>query len=136
MSIYDRGLAQNLANFTPLSPLSLLRRAASIYPDKPAVIQQQRILSWGEVFNRCQRIASALSKRGIGKGDTVAILSANTPEMFEAHFAIPMAGSVLNAINMRLDAATVSFILQHGEAKLLLVDKAVSYTHLTLPTKA
>ena len=123
MSIYDRGLAQNLANFTPLSPLSLLRRAASIYPDKVAVIQQQRIFSWGEVFNRCQRIASALSKRGIGKGDTVAILSANTPEMFEAHFAIPMAGAVLNAINMRLDAATVSFILQHGEAKLLLVDK-------------
>ena len=123
MSIYDRGLAQNLANFTPLSPLSLLRRAASIYPDKAAVIQQQRIFSWGEVFNRCQRIASALSKRGIGKGDTVAILSANTPEMFEAHFAIPMAGAVLNAINMRLDAATVSFILQHGEAKLLLVDK-------------
>ena len=73
MSIYDRGLAQNLANFTPLSPLSLLRRAASIYPDKVAVIQQQRIFSWGEVFNRCQRIASALSKRGIGKGDTVAL---------------------------------------------------------------
>ena len=123
MSIYEQGLAQNLANFTPLSPLSLLRRAASIYPDKTAVIQHQRRLTWGEVFDRCQRFAAALSKRGIGKGDTVAILSANTPEMFEAHFAIPMAGAVLNAINMRLDAATVSFILQHGEAKLLLVDK-------------
>ena len=123
MSIYEQGLAQNLANFTPLSPLSLLRRAASIYPDKTAVIQHQRRLTWGEVFDRCQRFAAALSKRGIGKGDTVAILSANTPEMFEAHFSIPMAGAVLNAINMRLDAATVSFILQHGEAKLLLVDK-------------
>ena len=123
MSIYEQGLAQNLANFTPLSPLSLLRRAASIYPDKTAVIQHQRRLTWGEVFDRCQRFAAALSKRGIGKGDTVAILSANTPEMFEAHFAIPMAGAVLNAINMRLDAATVSFILQHGKAKLLLVDK-------------
>ena len=123
MSIYEQGLAQNLANFTPLSPLSLLRRAASIYPDKTAVIQHQRRLTWGEVLDRCQRFAAALSKRGIGKGDTVAILSANTPEMFEAHFAIPMAGAVLNAINMRLDAATVSFILQHGEAKLLLVDK-------------
>lgn len=123
MSIYEQGLAQNLANFTPLSPLSLFRRAASIYPDKTAVIQHQRRLTWGEVFDRCQRFAAALSKRGIGKGDTVAILSANTPEMFEAHFAIPMAGAVLNAINMRLDAATVSFILQHGEAKLLLVDK-------------
>ena len=123
MTIYEQGLAQNSANFTPLSPLSLLRRAASIYPDKTAVIHQQRGLTWGEVFYRCQRVASALAKRGIGKGDTVAILSANTPEMFEAHFAVPMAGAVLNAINMRLDAATVSFILQHGEAKLLLVDK-------------
>ena len=123
MTIYEQGLAQNSANFTPLSPLSLLRRAASIYPDKTAVIHQQRRLTWGEVFYRCQRVASALAKRGIGKGDTVAILSANTPEMFEAHFAVPMAGAVLNAINMRLDAATVSFILQHGEAKLLLVDK-------------
>jgi len=123
MTIYEQGLAQNSANFTPLSPLSLLRRAASIYPDKAAVIHQQRGLTWGEVFYRCQRVASALAKRGIGKGDTVAILSANTPEMFEAHFAVPMAGAVLNAINMRLDAATVSFILQHGEAKLLLVDK-------------
>ncbi len=123
MTIYEQGLAQNSANFTPLSPLSLLRRAASIYPDKTAVIHQQRRLTWGEVFYRCQRVASTLAKRGIGKGDTVAILSANTPEMFEAHFAVPMAGAVLNAINMRLDAATVSFILQHGEAKLLLVDK-------------
>ena len=123
MIIYEQGLAQNSANFTPLSPLSLLRRAASIYPDKTAVIHQQRRLTWGEVFYRCQRVASTLAKRGIGKGDTVAILSANTPEMFEAHFAVPMAGAVLNAINMRLDAATVSFILQHGEAKLLLVDK-------------
>lgn len=123
MTIYEQGLAQNSANFTPLSPLSLLRRAASIYPDKTAVIHQQRRLTWGEVFYRCQRVASTLAKRGIGKGDTVAILSANTPEMFEAHFAVPMAGAVLNAINMRLDAATVSFILQHGEAKLLMVDK-------------
>ena len=125
MSIYDRGLAQNLANFTPLSPLSLLRRAASIYPDKAAVIQQQRIFSWGEVFNRCQRIASALSKRGIGKGDTVAILSANTPEMFEAHFAIPMAGAVLNAINMRLDAATVSFIFEAWGRETVIIRKRV-----------
>ena len=123
MTIYEQGLAQSSANFTPLSPLSLLRRAASIYPDKSAVIHHQRRLTWGELFDRCQRVASALTKRGIGKGDTVAILSANTPEMFEAHFAVPMAGAVLNAINMRLDAATVSFILQHGEAKLLLVDK-------------
>lgn len=123
MTIYEHGLEQNSANHTPLSPVSLLRRAAWIYPDKPAVVQNERTLSWGEVYYRCQRIASALSLRGIGTGDTVAILSANTAEMFEAHFAVPMAGAVLNAINMRLDAKTVAFILEHGEAKLLLVDK-------------
>lgn len=123
MSIYTDGLDQNSANYTPLSPVSLLRRAAWIYPDKVALIQNDRSLNWGEVFQRCQRVASALVKRGLGKGDTIAILSANTPEMFEAHFAVPMMGGVLNAINMRLDANTVSFILQHGEAKLLLVDK-------------
>lgn len=123
MTIYEHGLEQNSANHTPLSPVSLLRRAAWIYPDKPAVVQNERTLSWGEVYNRCQRIASALSLRGVGTGDTVAILSANTAEMFEAHFAVPMAGAVLNAINMRLDAKTVAFILEHGEAKLLLVDK-------------
>ena len=123
MTIYEHGLEQNSANHTPLSPVSLLRRAAWIYPDKPAVVQNERTLSWGEVYNRCQRIASALSLRGVGTGDTVAILSANTAEMFETHFAVPMAGAVLNAINMRLDAKTVAFILEHGEAKLLLVDK-------------
>ena len=123
MTIYEHGLEQNSANHTPLSPVSLLRRAAWIYPDKLAVVQNERTLSWGEVYNRCQRIASALSLRGVGTGDTVAILSANTAEMFEAHFAVPMAGAVLNAINMRLDAKTVAFILEHGEAKLLLVDK-------------
>ena len=123
MSIYETGLEQNSANYTPLSPVSLLRRAAWIYPDKPAVIQNDRVLNWGEVFQRCQRMASALTKRGLGKGDTVAILSANTAEMFEVHFAVPMMGGVLNAINMRLDAKTVAFILEHGEAKLLLVDK-------------
>ena len=123
MTIYEHGLERNSANHTPLSPVSLLRRAAWIYPDKRAVVQNERTLSWGEVYYRCQRIASALSLRGIGTGDTVAILSANTAEMFEAHFAVPMAGAVLNAINMRLDAKTVAFILEHGEAKLLLVDK-------------
>ena len=123
MSIYTDGLDQNSANYTPLSPVSLLRRTAWIYPDKVALIQNDRSLNWGEVFQRCQRVASALVKRGLGKGDTIAILSANTPEMFEAHFAVPMMGGVLNAINMRLDANTVSFILQHGEAKLLFVDK-------------
>ncbi len=123
MGIYDDDLGQNAANFTPLSPISFLRRAAQIYPHKPAVVYADRELSWLDVWQRSVAVASALTARGIGKGDTVAILSANIPEMFEAHFAVPMCGAVLNAINMRLDAPTVQFILEHGEAKLFLVDK-------------
>ena len=123
MNIYDHDLETNLANFTALSPISMMRRAASIYPDKLAVVYGERRLYWGEVYRRCASVAAALTRRGIGRGDTVAVLSANLPEMFEAHFAIPMSGAVLNAINMRLDASSVAFILEHGEAKLLLVDK-------------
>ncbi len=123
MSIYDIDLDQNEANYTVLSPVSFLRRAAQIYPHRPAVVYGERGLSWGEVWQRCVAVSAALGARGIGRGDTVAILSANLPEMFEAHFAVPMCGAVLNAINMRLDAATIRFILQHGEAKVFLVDK-------------
>jgi len=123
MNIYDEDLDKNAANFTALSPISMMRRAASIYPDRTAVIYGQRRVSWGDVYTRCASVAAALTNRGIGSGDTVAVLSANLPEMFEAHFAVPMSGAVLNAINMRLDAATVAFILEHGEAKLLMVDK-------------
>lgn len=123
MSIYETDLDQNEANYAPLSPISFLRRAAQIYPHRPAVVYGQRRLSWEAVWQRCVAVAAALQARGVGKGDTVAILSANLPEMFEAHFAVPMAGAVLNAINIRLDAATISFILQHGEAKVFLVDK-------------
>jgi fatty-acyl-CoA synthase len=123
MNIYDQDLDANDANFTALSPISMMRRAASIYPDKPAVVYGQRSVAWGEIYVRCASFAATLTQRGLGRGDTVAILSANLPEMFEAHFAVPMCGAVLNAINMRLDAATVAFILEHGEAKLLLVDK-------------
>ena len=123
MNIYDKDLDSNAANFTALSPISMMRRAAAVYSDKPAVIYGQRRVSWAEIFTRCASVAVALTQRGLGQGDTVAVLSANLPEMFEAHFAIPMCGAVLNAINMRLDAASVAFILEHGEAKLLLVDK-------------
>ena len=123
MNIYEQDLDANSANFTTLSPISMMRRAASIYPDKPAVVYGKRSVSWGEIYVRCASVAAALTQRGLGRGDTVAILSANLPEMFEAHFAVPMCGAVLNAINMRLDAATVAFILEHGEAKLLMVDK-------------
>jgi len=123
MNIYEQDLDANAANFVPLSPISMLRRAAMVYGDKPAVRYGDRSLSWREVFARSVNVAAALNARGIGKGDTVAIISANIPEMFEAHYAIPMAGAVLNAINIRLDAATIAFILEHAEAKMLLVDK-------------
>ena len=123
MNIYEQDLDTNAANYAALSPISMMRRAASIYPDKPAVVYGQRRVSWGKVYVRCASVAAALTQRGIGRGETVAVLSANLPEMFEAHFAIPMCGAVLNAINMRLDAASVAFILEHGEAKLLIVDK-------------
>ena len=123
MSIYDRDLNQNQANFASLSPISFLRRAAQVYPQKAAVVYGERRLNWLEVWQRSVCVARALRLRGVNPGDTVAVLSANLPEMFEAHFAVPMCGAVLNAINMRLDAQTIRFILEHGEAKVFLVDK-------------
>ena len=121
-TIYDYALDANAANHVALTPLSWLARTAAIYPDYPAVVYEGVRRSWGETFTRCRRLAHALSARGIGKNDTVAIIAANIPEMFEAHFAIPMAGAVLNAINTRLDAEGIAFILKHGEAKVLIVD--------------
>lgn len=123
MTIYKAHLDQDVANHVPLSPISFLRRAGQIYPHRTAIIQGSRRRSWGDVWQRCLATACALQERGLGKGDTVAILSANIGEMFEAHFAIPMCGAVLNAINIRLDAATVRFILEHGEASVFLVDR-------------
>ena len=123
MTIYDTDLEQCDANFAALSPISFLRRAAAIYPQKQAVVYGDRSLSWGDCWSRCVAAADGLRGLGVGKGDTVALLSANIPEMFEAHFAVPMCGAVLNAINMRLDAPTVAFILAHGEARVFIVDK-------------
>ncbi len=121
-SIYDQNLDQNSANFASLSPLSFLSRTADIYPDKPSVIHNDRVFTWAQTYSRCCQLASALCHAGIKQGDTVAVLAANIPEMFEAHFAIPMTGGVINAINTRLDATTVRFILGHGEASVFLVD--------------
>ena len=121
--IYDSHLNMNPANHTPLSPLSFLARSRDIYPERLAVVHGSRRYTWAQVYQRCVRAADALRKRGVGKGDTVAILAANIPEMYEAHFAVPMTGAVLNAINIRLDAATVRFILQHAEARVFLVDR-------------
>jgi 3-(methylthio)propionyl---CoA ligase len=119
---YDQ-LEANAANFVALTPLSFLQRTADIYPQREALIYNQRRYSWAQVRNRCTRIASSLAARGIGKNDTVSVFAFNTPEMFESHFAIPMAGAVLNAINTRLDADTVAYIIDHAESRLFICDR-------------
>jgi 3-(methylthio)propionyl---CoA ligase len=119
---YETGLGKNPANYVPLSPIGFLRRSAQVYPNRIAVIHGKRRYTWREAQQRCRRLASALAKRGIGHGDTVALMAPNVPEAFEAHFGVPMAGAVLNALNIRLDADTIAFILKHGEAKVLITD--------------
>jgi fatty-acyl-CoA synthase len=121
-SIFDQDLPRNEANFTPLSPLSFLERAAEVYPQRTAVIHGPLRRSWREVDERCRRLASALREAGLGKGDTVAVMLPNTPPMVEAHFGIPMAGAVLNTLNTRLDPEAIAFMLDHGEAKAVIVD--------------
>jgi fatty-acyl-CoA synthase len=121
-SIYDEGLGQVAANYAPLSPLPLIERAAQVFPDQVSIIHGPRRYRWAETYARARRLAAALAGRGIGKGDTVAAMLPNIPEMYEAHFGVPMLGAVLNALNTRLDAATIAFILDHGEAKLLITD--------------
>ena len=116
-------LARNPANFAALTPLSFLPRAASIYPDKPAILHDGRSTSYREFYQRCRRFADALRRRGIGPGDTVAVIAPNVPAMLEAHYGVPMSGAVLNALNYRLDPASIAFILRHGGAKLLIADR-------------
>ena len=116
-------LARNAANFTALTPLSFLARTASVYPDKLAVIHGALRFSYREFYARCRRFADALRRRGVGAGDTVAVLAPNVPALLEAHYGVPMAGAVLNALNYRLDAHSIAFILAHGEAKLLIADR-------------
>ncbi len=125
---FESGLDKNAANYTALTPLSFLTRAAEVYPDYPATIYQGTTRSWSETHTRCKKLASALSRIGIQAGDTVAVLAPNIPAMYEAHFGVPMCGAVLNTINTRLDAATIAFILEHGEAKVLLTDSAFYQT--------
>lgn len=121
---FEKDLDKNAANYTPLSPLSFLFRAADVYPEYPAVIYGNLQQTWQQTRDRCVQLASALQKVGIRKGDTVAVIAPNIPAMCEAHFGIPLCGAVLNAINTRLDADTIAFILEHGEAKVLLTDTA------------
>ena len=123
---YDLGLDRNPANYTPLSPLSFLRRTAAVHPDRLAVVHGQHRTTWHETYARCRRLASALARHGVGRNDTVAIMAPNIPAIFEAHFGVPMVGAVLNALNTRLDPAAIAFMLQHGEAKVLLADREFS----------
>jgi fatty-acyl-CoA synthase len=120
---YDLGLDKNAANYVPLSPLSYLERSAMVYPDRLAVIYGELRQTWAQTYQRCRRLASALAARGIGRGDTVAVMLPNVPAMFEAHFGVPMTGAVLNTLNTRLDAEAIAFMLQHGDAKVLLTDR-------------
>ncbi len=124
--MYDTDLDRNAANHVPLSPISFLTRTARAYPEKLAVIHGDIRRNWGEVYERSVRLASALSKRGIKKGDTVAVMAPNIPAFVDAHFGVPMSGAVLNALNIRLDAEAIAFILKHGEAKVILVDREFS----------
>ena len=123
---YETDLEKNAANYVPLTPLSFMERAASIYPEQLAVVYGPVRRNWAETYARSRRLASALTKRGIGVGDTVAVMATNTPELFEAHFGVPMTGGILNAINTRLDAASVKFILEHADAKILITDREFS----------
>ena len=123
MSHYDTNLDKNEANYVPLSPLTFLERTKDIYPNYEAVVYESRSYTWEEVYKRCVKFASALDKLGVKTGDTVSIMAFNTPEIFEAHYSIPMVGAVINAINTRLDPNTVSYILEHSDAKVLIVDR-------------
>ena len=119
---YEQDLDQVTANYTPISPLSFMERAAAVYPDRAAVIHGDRRFTWAQTFTRCRQLASSLSKRGIRKGDTVAVVATNIPAFYEALFGVAAAGAVVNPINIRLDAGAIAFIFDHGDAKVLLTD--------------
>ncbi|AMO24702.1 acyl-CoA synthetase [Ramlibacter solisilvae] len=121
-SIFDQDLPRNEANFTPLSPLSFIARAAEIYPQQLAVVHGGLRRTWAQLYARCRQLAASLAAHGVGRGDTVAVMLPNTPPMVEAHFGIPMSGAVLNALNTRLDPETIAFMLDHGEARVVIVD--------------
>ena len=127
-SQYSRDLDANPANYTPLSPVTFLERAASVYPEHTALIYGDLQRDWAETYRRCRRFASALAALGVGDDDTVAVMLPNVPAMYEAHFAIPMVGAVIHALNFRLDAAAIAFQLEHGGARVLLTDREFSAT--------
>ena len=128
MNQFSTDLNKNKANYVPLTPLSFITRAKDIYPNYESVVYGDRSYTWLETYNRCSKFASALTKKGIGLGSTVSIIAANTPELLEAHYSIPMTGGVVNTINTRLDAQTIAYILEHSDAKLLITDTQFSPT--------
>src|SRR5215472_6079810 len=119
---YNVGLDKNAANYVPLTPVSFLARSAAVYPNHTSVVYEDRRFTWGETYGRCRRFASYLSSKGISVGDTVAAMLPNVPAMYELHFAVPMVGAVLNALNIRLDAPSIASQLDHGGARIILVD--------------
>ncbi|KAF0808744.1 acyl-CoA synthetase [Alcanivorax sp. S71-1-4] len=123
MSIFEQGLGRSGVNHVALTPLSFIERTASVYPDYPAVVHGAIRRTWADTYRRCRQLASALTARGVRRGDTVAVMLPNIPAMLEAHFAVPMTGAVLNTLNVRLDAEAIAFMLQHGEAKVLIADR-------------
>ncbi len=122
-SIFDQGLAPVDANYAVQSPVDFIERTATVYPEYPAVIHGAIRYNWAQTYERCRRLASALKGRGIGRGDTVAVMLPNIPAMVEAHFGVPMIGAVLNTLNVRLDAEAIAFMLDHGEAKVVIADR-------------
>ena len=125
---YEIDLDRNPANYAPLTPLTFVERAASVYPERTAVVHGARRYTWRQTYARCRCLASALAGRGIGIGDTVAVMAANTPEIYECHFGVPMLGAVLNTLNTRLDADAIAFMLNHGNARVLITDREFSET--------
>ncbi len=127
-NIYDQDLDRNQANFQPLSPLPFLERAATVFPEHIAVIHGNAQIDYRCFYSRCRQLASALTDQGIGRGDTVSVMLANTPAMLEAHYAVPMCGAVLHSMNTRLDSRVIAMQLDHAECKLLITDLAFSDT--------
>src|ERR1051325_8713661 len=125
---YEIDLDRNAANYAPLTPLTFIAWSAHAYPQRSAIIHGKRRFTWAETYARCRRLASALAKQDIAVGDTIAVMLPNTPPMYEAHFGVPMIGAVLNTLNTRLDAEAIAFMLDHGEARLIITDKQFAPT--------
>src|ERR1700733_14830717 len=128
LSPYDQDLDRNPANFQPLTPLTFLERSAAVFPDRLAIVHGALRRHYRGFLARAKPLAPALAKRGFGRSDTIAAMLPNTPAMLECHYGVPMCGAVLNALNTRLDAASIAFMLDHGEAKALIVDREFSAT--------